>query len=178
MGDGRRQIPGKTMFSMLREAHFQGIKQLWPQTHAAPDFILLTWNSIQNGLLKHLKFLQPGGFADPASSRCRDRMDLSGAHGTTGKIPTIGRNRLCIVRVLRDISWQAATDAVNQLISRRLPPDTGASERYLIFLQSPKKVLRFRHETGVLLQVNANTILNPQITGYIDSWNICYRKTV
>lgn len=79
-----------------------------------------------------------------------------------GKIPTIGRTDYVLLEFWRDISWQAATDAVNQLTRAGYRPILAHPERYLIFLQSPKKVLRFRHETGVLLQVNANTILNPR----------------
>lgn len=32
-----------------------------------------------------------------------------------GKIPTIGRTDYVLLELWRDISWQAATDAVNQL---------------------------------------------------------------
>ena len=79
-----------------------------------------------------------------------------------GKVPTIGGTDYVLLELWRDISWQAAADAVSQLTRAGYCPVLAHPERYLAFLRSPKKTLRFRYETGVLLQVNANTILNPR----------------
>lgn len=90
-------------------------------------------------------------------------MDLSGAHGTpTGKDPYNRQNRLCIVRVLERYFLAGSNGCGKSIDSRRLPPDTGASGKVPDIFAVTEKVLRFRHETGVLLQVNANTILNPR----------------
>lgn len=79
-----------------------------------------------------------------------------------GKVPTIGDTDYVLLEFWRNISWQEAAEAVKQLTRAGYCPVLAHPERYVAFLLSPKKTLRFRHETGALLQINANSILSPR----------------
>ena len=58
----------ETMFSMLREAHFHGIKTIVATTHAAPGFHPFNMELYTERLAEAQAFCNSGGFADPASS--------------------------------------------------------------------------------------------------------------
>lgn len=153
----------ETMFSMLREAHFQGIKTIVATTHAAPGFHPFNMELYTERLAEAQDFCS----LEDLQIQILPGAEIAWTYQVPmalqqGKIPTLGKTDYVLLELWRDISWQAATDAVNQLTRAGYCPILAHPERYLAFLQSPKKALRFRQETGALLQVNANTILNPR----------------
>ena len=153
----------ETMHAMLREAHAQGIKAVVASSHAEPGF-----QPFDMGLYTE-RLCEAQSFCD---SEKLDIRVLSGAEIMwtyqaplslrQGKLPTIGGTDYVLLELWRNITCQSARDAVNQLTRAGYCPVLAHPERYLTFLRSPKKLLRFRNETGALLQVNADTILNPQ----------------
>ena len=153
----------ETMFSMLREAHRQGIKTVVATSHAEPGVQPFDIESYTQRLAEAQDFCK---------SENLDLQILRGAEIAwtyqapmalrQGRVPTIGGTDYVLIELWRDISWQAATDMANQLTRAGYCSVLAHPERYLAFLRSPKKALRFRHETGALLQVNANTILHPR----------------
>ena len=80
-----------------------------------------------------------------------------------GTVSTLGDTDYVLVELWRDISWQMAKDAVNQLIRAGYCPVLAHVERYLAFQLSPKTVMRLRHESGALLQVNADALLYTRV---------------
>lgn len=153
----------ETMFSMLREAHRQGIKTIVATSHAEPGFQPFDIESYTERLAEAQDFCK----SENLDLQVLRGAEIAWTYQTPmalrqGRVPTIGGTDYVLIELWRDISWQAATDAANQLTRAGYCPVLAHPERYLAFLWSPKKALRFRHETGTLLQVNANTILHPR----------------
>lgn len=153
----------ETMFSMLREAHRQGIKTVVATSHAEPGFQPFDIESYTERLAEAQDFCK----SENLDLQVLRGAEIAWTYQTPmalrqGRVPTIGGTDYVLIELWRDISWQAATDAANQLTRAGYCPVLAHPERYLAFLWSPKKALRFRHETGALLQVNANTILHPR----------------
>ena len=153
----------ETMFSMLREAHRQGIKTVVATSHAEPGFQAFDIKSYTERLAEAQDFCK----SENLDLQVLRGAEIAWTYQTPmalqqGKVPTIGGTDYVLIELWRDIAWQAATDAANQLTRAGYCPVLAHPERYLAFLRSPKKALRFRHETGALLQVNANTILHPR----------------
>lgn len=153
----------ETMFSMLREAHRQGIKTVVATSHAEPGFRPFDIESYTERLAEAQDFCK----SENLDLQVLRGAEIAWTYQTPmalrqGRVPTIGGTDYVLIELWRDISWQAATDAANQLTRAGYCPVLAHPERYLAFLWSPKKALRFRHETGTLLQVNANTILHPR----------------
>lgn len=153
----------ETMFSMLREAHRQGIKTVVATSHARPGVQPFDMKSYTERLTEAQDFCKSADLKIQVLRGAEIAWTYQAPMALRqGKIPTIGGTDYVLLELWRDISWQAAADAVSQLTRAGYCPVLAHPERYLAFLRSPKKTLRFRYETGVLLQVNANTILNPR----------------
>lgn len=153
----------ETMFYMLREAHRQGIKIVVATSHAEPGVQPFDMESYTERLVEAQDFCK----SENLKIQVLRGAEIAWTYQTPmalrqGKVPTIGETDYVLLELWRDISWQAAMNAVNQLTRAGYCPVLAHPERYLAFLRSPKKALRFRYETGALLQVNANTILNPR----------------
>lgn len=153
----------ETMFSMLGEAHRQDIKTIVATSHAKPGFRPFDMGLYTERLAEAQSFCDSEGL---------DIQLLSGAEIAwtyqtplalrQRKVPTIGGTDCVLLELWQNISWQEAADVVNKLTRAGFCPVLAHPERYLAFLWSPKKTQRFRNETGALIQVNANTILNPR----------------
>lgn len=162
-GAGTADIMG----AMLNEACKQGISTVVATPHAAPGM-----RPFDMGLYRER--------LDQAQSFCRmQKLDVKVVPGAEvawtyytapalhqGRIPTLGGTDYVLLELWRDISWQAARNAVGQLTRAGYCPVLAHAERYLAFLLSPKAAMRFRNETGALLQINANTLLHPR--GYLE----------
>lgn len=150
------------MQAMLREAHRQGIRTVVATPHAIPGL-----EPFDLGLCRERQ--------EEAQHFCyREGLDIKVHLGAeiawTGqtilslrqsRIPTLGDSDYVLVELWRDISWKTASDVVRQLIGAGYCPILAHPERYCAFLMSPKQTIRFREETGVLLQINAAALLNP-----------------
>lgn len=79
-----------------------------------------------------------------------------------GSVPTMGDSDYVLLELWRDASWQTAKEAVGQLMKAGYCPILAHVERYLACLISPKSLMRFCNQTGALIQVNADTLLNPR----------------
>lgn len=150
-----------TMCSMLREAHSQGIKTIVATSHAEPGFQPFDMGLYTERLADAQSFCK----TENLGIRVLPGAEIAWTYQTPlvlrqGRVPTIGGTDYVLLELWQNISWQAATDAVNQLTRAGFCPVLAHPERYLAFLRSPKKTLRFRNETGALLQINANTILD------------------
>ena len=153
----------ETMFSMLREAHQQGIKTVVATSHARPGVQPFDMKSYTERLTEAQDYCKSADLKIQVLRGAEIAWTYQAPMALRqGKVPTIGGTDYVLLELWRDISWQAAADAVSQLTRAGYCPVLAHPERYLAFLRSPKKTLRFRYETGVLLQVNANTILNPR----------------
>lgn len=153
----------ETMYSMLREAHRQGIKTVVATSHAEPGFRSFDMGLYTERLAEAQIFCE----SENLGIRVLPGAEIAWTYQTPlalrqGKVPTIGGTDYVLLELWQNISWHAAADAVNQLTRAGFCPVLAHPERYLAFLWSPKKTLRFRNETGALLQVNANTILAPR----------------
>lgn len=153
----------KTMYAMLREAHRQGIKTIVATSHAQPGFQPFDMARYSERLTEAQRFCD----AEDLGIQVLSGAEIAWTYQTPlalrqGKVPTIGHTDYVLLEFWQNISWHEATDAVKQLTRAGYCPILAHPERYLAFLLSPKRALRFRHETGALLQVNANTILAPR----------------
>lgn len=134
----------ETMFSMLREAHFQGIKTIVATTHAAPGFHPFNMELYTERLAEAQDFCS----LEDLQIQILPGAEIAWTYQVPmalqqGKIPTLGKTDYVLLELWRDISWQAATDAVNQLTRAGYYPILAHPERYLAFLQSPKKRFGF-----------------------------------
>lgn len=153
----------ETMYSMLREAHRQGIKTIAATPHVKPGFWSFDIEQCVERLTEAQNFCESEGLG----IRVLLGAEVAWTNQTPlalrqGKIPTIGNTDYVLLEFWRDISWKEAIDAVKQLTRAGYCPVLAHPERYLAFLHSPKRTIRFRNETGALLQVNADTLLSPQ----------------
>lgn len=153
----------KTMFSMLREAHRQGIQTIVATSHVKPGFVPFDMGLYTERLAEAQRFCE---FENLGIHVCPGA-EIAWTYQTPlalrqGKVPTIGGTDYVLLEFWKNVSWQEATDAVKQLTRAGYCPVLAHPERYLAFLRSPKKTMRFRNETGALLQINANTILHPK----------------
>lgn len=152
-----------TMYSMLKETHHQSIQTIVATCHAKPGVQPFDIGLYDERLAEAQHFCESENLGIHVLSGA----EIAWTYQTPlalrqGKVPTIGDTDYVLLELWRNVSWQEATDAVKQLTRAGYCPVLAHPERYLAFLLSPKKALRFRHETGTLLQVNANTILSPQ----------------
>lgn len=130
----------ETMFSMLREAHRQGIKTVVATSHARPGVQPFDMKSYTERLTEAQDFCKS---ADLKIQVLRGA-EIAWTYQVPmalrqGKIPTIGGTDYVLLELWRDISWQAAADAVSQLTRAGYCPVLAHPERYLAFLRSPKK---------------------------------------
>ena len=152
-----------TMYSMLREAHRQGIQTIVATCHAKPGFQPFDIGLYDERLTEAQHFCKSENLGIHVLSGA----EIAWTYQTPlalrqGAVPTIGGTDYVLLEFWRNISWHEAADAVKQLTRVGYCPILAHPERYSAFLLSPKKTLRFRNETGALLQINANSILSPR----------------
>lgn len=151
------------MYSMLREAQRQGIKTIVATSHARPGLQPFDMGLYTERLTEAQCFCK----TEDLGICVLPGAEIAWTHQTPlalrqGKIPTMGGTDYVLLELWRNISWQAAQDAVKQLTRAGYCPVLAHPERYLAFIRSPKKTLQFRNETGALLQLNADTVLSPR----------------
>ncbi len=153
----------ETMYSMLREAQRQGIKTIVATSHARPGLQPFDMGLYTERLTEAQCFCK----TEDLGICVLPGAEIAWTHQTPlvlrqGRIPTMGGTDYVLLELWRNISWQAAQDAVKQLTRAGYCPVLAHPERYLAFIRSPKKTLQFRNETGALLQLNADTVLSPR----------------
>lgn len=153
----------ETMCSMLREAHRQGINTIVATSHAEPGFRPFDMGLYNERLAEAQVFCE----LENLEIRVLSGAEIVWTYQTPlalqqGRVPTIAGTDYVLLEFWHNISWREAVDAVKQLTRAGYCPVLAHPERYLAFLHAPKKTLHFRNETGALLQINANTILNPR----------------
>lgn len=151
------------MYSMLREAQRQGIKTIAATSHARPGLQPFDMGLYTERLTEAQCFCK----TEDLGICVLPGAEIAWTHQTPlalrqGKIPTMGGTDYVLLELWRNISWQAAQDAVKQLTRAGYCPVLAHPERYLAFIRSPKKTLQFRNETGAMLQLNADTVLSPR----------------
>lgn len=151
------------MYSMLREAQRQGIKTIVATSHARPGLQPFDMGLYTERLTEAQCFCK----TEDLGICVLPGAEIAWTHQTSlalrqGRIPTMGGTDYVLLELWRNISWQAAQDAVKQLTRAGYCPVLAHPERYLAFIRSPKKTLQFRNETGALLQLNADTVLSPR----------------
>ena len=151
------------MYSMLREAQRQGIKTIAATSHARPGLQPFDMGLYTERLTEAQCFCK----TEDLGICVLPGAEIAWTHQTPlvlrqGRIPTMGGTDYVLLELWRNISWQAAQDAVKQLTRAGYCPVLAHPERYLAFIRSPKKMLQFRNETGALLQLNADTVLSPR----------------
>lgn len=151
------------MYSMLRGAQRQGIKTIVATSHARPGLQPFDMGLYTERLTEAQCFCK----TEDLGICVLPGAEIAWTHQTPlalrqGKIPTMGGTDYVLLELWRNISWQAAQDAVKQLTRAGYCPVLAHPERYLAFIRSPKKTLQFRNETGALLQLNADTVLSPR----------------
>lgn len=151
------------MYSMLREAQRQGVKTIVATSHARPGLQPFDMGLYTERLTEAQCFCK----TEDLGICVLPGAEIAWTHQTPlalrqGRIPTMGGTDYVLLELWRNISWQAAQDAVKQLTRAGYCPVLAHPERYLAFIRSPKKTLQFRNETGALLQLNADTVLSPR----------------
>lgn len=151
------------MYSMLREAQRQGIKTIVATSHARPGLQPFDMGLYTERLTEAQCFCK----TEDLGICVLPGAEIAWTHQTPlalrqGRIPTMGGTDYVLLELWRNISWQAAQDAVKQLTRAGYCPVLAHPERYLAFIRSPKRTLQFRNETGALLQLNADTVLSPR----------------
>lgn len=150
------------MQEMLWEAHRQGITCIAATPHAAPGFEPFDMARYKERLSEANAFCKENSLPLKVVSGAEVVWTYqTAASFRQGSLPTLGDTDYVLLELWRDISLQAAKDAVHQLIRAGYSPVLAHVERYRCFSWWPKQALRFREETGALMQVNAATLLHP-----------------
>lgn len=150
------------MFEMLRQAHKQGIKAVVATPHVTPGL-----EPLDLGLCRE-RHAEAQHFCDQNGLDLKIHLgaEIAWTYQTVlslrqSRIPTLGDTDYVLLEFWRNVSWQIAEDAVRQLIGAGYCPVLAHPERYRAFLLSPKRALRFREQSGVMMQINAASLLNP-----------------
>lgn len=152
----------QVMQAMLRQASEQGIGTVVATPHCTPGLV-----PFDLGLCRERQAeAQCFGDKEGLDVKVLLGAEIAWTHQTVlslrqSRIPTLGDTDYVLLEFWRNVSWQVAADAVRQLIGAGYCPVLAHPERYHAFMLSPKKALRFREQSGVLLQVNAASLLNP-----------------
>ena len=151
------------MHSMLREAHRQGIDAVVATPHAEPGFRPFDMGVYTERLTEAQNFCN----SEKLGIRVLPGAEIAWTYQTPlalrqGKVPTISGTDYVLLELWRNIAWHTARDAVNQLTRAGFCPVLAHPERYMAFVFSPREAVRFRNETGVMLQINAASLLNPR----------------
>ena len=151
------------MKAMLRTAHKQGISTVVATAHARPGFRPFDVGLYAERLADAQRFCA----AEKLNVRILPGAEIAWTYQTPlalrrEKIPTLGRSDYVLLELWRNVSWQSARGAVRQLTRAGYYPVLAHPERYLAFAISPKATIRFRNETGALLQINADTLIKPR----------------
>ena len=147
---------------MLREADAQGIRQVAATCHACPGFMPFDIGAYRERLARAQDFAKQENLGVTVLPGAEIAWTYQTAEALRqGMYPTLGGTDYVLLELWRDISLQAARDAVNQLIRAGYCPVLAHVERYRCFSWWPKQALRLRVETGALMQVNAATLLHP-----------------
>lgn len=151
------------MQAMLLEADRQGICTVAATAHAQPGIHPFDMGLYQQRLSEAKAFCEAQQLrvnVIPGAEIAWTWQTVSALR--RGVVPTLGDTDYVLVELWRDISWQAAKEAVNQLIRAGFCPVLAHVERYLAFQLSPRTAMRLSNETGALLQVNADALLHPR----------------
>lgn len=153
----------EVMKAMLRAAHGQGIGTIAATAHARPGFRPFDAGLYTERLTEAQRFCDE----EKLDIRILPGAEIAWTYQTPlalrqEKIPALGKSDYVLLELWRSVSWQAAKDAVQQLTRAGYYPVLAHPERYLAFLLSPKAAIRFRNETGALLQINADTLISPR----------------
>lgn len=153
----------KIMQDMLCNAHNQGVRKVMATPHVQPGFIPFDMGLYQERLAEAQQYCSCANL----NVRVCSGAEIAWTYQTSlalrqGRVPTLGDTDYVLLELWRDVSWQTVRDSVNQLTKAGYFPVLAHAERYLAFLLSPKSIIRFCNQTGALLQVNADTILNPR----------------
>lgn len=154
------------MYNMLRTAHEQGIRTVVATPHAVPGLRPFDLALFRERLAEAQNFCK----AETLNLRVLPGAEIAWTDQTAlalrqGRIPTLGETDYVLLELWPNISWQTARNAVNQVIRAGYCPVLAHVERYRAFVMSPKAAIRFRDETGAMLQINADTLMNPR--GYM-----------
>ena len=149
--------------SMLREAAAQGIGQVAATCHASPGFVPFDLGLYRERLQQAQDFARQENLAVEILPGAEVAWTYQTASALRQRsIPTLGNTDYVLLELWRDISLQGAKDAARQLIRAGYCPVLAHVERYRCFSWWPKQALRFREETGALMQVNASTLMTPR----------------
>ena len=151
------------MRSMLRTAHDQGIGVVVATAHARPGFAPFDTGLYAERLEEAQRFCD----GEKLNVRILPGAEIAWTYQTAlalrqEKVPALGNSDYVLLELWRNVSWQTAKEAVHQLIRAGYYPVLAHPERYLAFALSPKSAIRFRNETGALLQINADTVIKPR----------------
>lgn len=161
LDDGPAAMQGTQ--AMLREAHAQGIGQVAATCHAWPGFTPFDMGLYRERLQQAQDFARQENLAVEVFAGAEVAWTYQTASALRqGSLPTLGNTDYVLVELWRDISLQGAKDAVRQLIRAGYCPVLAHVERYRCFSWWPKQALRFREETGALIQINAATLMAPR----------------
>ncbi len=152
----------KETLKMLRQAERQGIKRIAATTHAYP--------SRPFNMRAYTKRLDEA--RDLCESRGLDIELLSGAEIAatfntasalrSGFLPTLANSDYALIELWHNISWQQTYEVADSILKAGFIPIFSHIERYSCFVWEPKRALKFRRETGAILQMNAETLLYKQ----------------
>ena len=151
------------MYEMLRQADKQGITAVVATPHAAPGLEPFDPDLCRERREEAQQFCDRNGLG----LKVHLGAEIAWTHQTVlslrqSRIPTLGDTDYVLLELWRDVSWQTAEDAVRQLIGAGYCPILAHVERYRAFVLSPKKVIKFREQSGALLQINASSLLKPR----------------
>ena len=155
------------MNAMLRAAHEQGIQTVVATPHAEPGLRPFDLALFRERLAEAQNFCK----AEALNLRVLPGAEIAWTCQTAlalrqGTVPTLGETDYVLLELWPNISWRTARNAVSQVIRAGYCPVLAHVERYRAFVMSPKAAIRFRNETGAMLQINADTLMNPR--GYME----------
>ena len=151
------------MYSMLDEAHRQGIGRIFATCHIRPGFEPFDAGLYRDRLAQARDYCRLHELAVqvlPGAEAAWTYQTVSALR--RGAVPALGGTDCVLLEFWPDVSFQEARQAVRSLAGAGYRPMLAHVERYRCFTWFPKRAVRFREETGALFQMNAGTLLRPR----------------
>lgn len=161
MDDGPKKPEG--MYQMLREAHAQGIQRFVATPHVCPGYMAFDAGKYRERLHEAREYCRFQKLDVEIFGGAEVAWTYQTVHALRQReVPTLGKTDYVLLELWKDISLQEARDAVRSLKGAGYFPVLAHVERYRCFEWAPWQAVRFREETDMLFQINAETLLRPR----------------
>lgn len=161
MDDGPKS--SSQMAKMLRRAAKQGIGTIIATPHVTPGVHRFHVNQYRKALQEAREICAEEGLQIEILEGCEVLYtDQTPRLLREGKVPTLAGTDYVLVEFSPDVRYDRLREALEKLMCEGYRPLIAHVERYACLVHRPSRAERMKKETGVLFQMNCDTIVDDQ----------------